>query len=132
MTTINTINDALRAFNRIEDKRDQLRMEYDKQDSILRGARDELEQYLLREMKEMGLQSFELPGEGVASIKTKRRFGVADWGLFWQWIVDNKCPEFLQKRLLDTQMQKYLDDNGTLPPAVSTEARLTISVTKRG
>lgn len=132
MTTITTINEGLRAFNKIEDKRDQLRADYEKQDSLLRAARDEVEQFLLREMKQMGLQSFELPGEGVASVKLKRRFGVADWSLFWQWIVDNKCPEFLQKRLLDTNMQKYLDENGTLPPAVSTEARLTISVTKRG
>lgn len=129
---ITSINDALHAFNKIEDKRDEIRTAYEKQDSKLRAARDQLEMYLLEQMKEMGLQSFELPGEGVASIKTKRRFGVADWSLFWDWVVENKCPHMMQKRLLDTAVQKYLDDTGGLPPAVNTEARLTISVTKRG
>lgn len=129
---ITSINDALKVINRIEDKRDELRTAYEKQESKLKAARDMVEQYLLQQMKDMGLQSFELPGEGVASIRTKRRFGVEDWGLFWDWIITNKCPEMLQKRLLDTAMAKYLEDNGTLPPAVSTEARLTIVVTKRG
>lgn len=129
---ITSINDALKALNKIEDKRDELRAEYDAKESKLREAHDALESYLIAQMREMGLQSFELPGEGVASIKTKRRFGVADWALFWNWVVENKCPEFLQKRLLDTAIQKYLDETGGLPPAVNTEARLTISVTKRG
>lgn len=129
---IANINQALRALNKIEDKRDELRTEYDKQESKLKAAREEVERYLLEVMKEMGLQAFELPGQGVATIRTKRRFGVADWALFWDWIIEQKAPHFLQKRLLDTAMQKYLDDNGTLPPAVNTEARMTIVVTKRG
>lgn len=129
---IETINDALKVLNRIEESRDALRAEYDKKESRLRAARDEVELFLLSEMKSLGLKSFELPGEGVATIKEKRRFGCADWSLLWQWVVANDCPHFLQKRLLDTAIQKYLDDNGTLPPAVNSEARLTIAVTKRG
>jgi hypothetical protein len=128
---INSINDALYAFNRIEDQRDKIRTAYESKDAKLKAAREQIETYLLQQLKEMGLSSFEVPGEGVAHVKTKRRFGCADWSLFWDWLIQNKCPEMLQKRLLDTAMQKYLDDNGQLPPAISTEAWLTIAVTKR-
>lgn len=129
---IRTINEALHAFNRIEDARDRARTTYEERERKLRAARDEVELFLLAQMKEMGLQSFELPGEGVASIKTKRRFGGADWGLVWKFVVENDRPDMLQKRLLDSAVQKYLDETGNLPPGVDTEARLTISVTKRG
>jgi len=128
---IGSINDALKAMNRIEDKRDALRAAYETQERKLKVARDLLEQYLLQTMRDMGLQSFELPNEGVATIKTKRRFGAADWALVWDWVIEKRCPHMLQKRLLDSEIQKYLDDTGGLPPGVSTEARLTINVTKR-
>lgn len=129
---INSINDALKAFNKIEDARDKIRAEYEQKDSKLRAARDQLELYLLEQMKEMGLQAFELPGEGVASIRVKRRFGAADWSLVWDWVVENKCPNMLQKRLLDTAIQSYLDEHGSLPPGINSEARQVIAVTKRG
>lgn len=129
---IDSINTALKAFNKIEDARDKIRAEYEQKDSKLRAARDQLELYLLEQMKEMGLQAFELPGEGVASIRVKRRFGAADWSLVWDWVVENKCPNMLQKRLLDTAIQSYLDEHGSLPPGINSEARQVIAVTKRG
>lgn len=129
---IKSINDALKTYNKIEDKRDDIRGEYEQKDSKLRAARDAVEQYLMQEMKELGMSSFEMPGEGVATIRVKRRFGAADWALVWDWVIQNKCPHMLQKRLLDTAIQKHLDDTGELPPGVNTEARQTIVVTKRG
>ncbi len=129
---ISNITDALKLYNRIEDARDQLRTEYEQQERSLKEIHDQLEQYMIQSMKEMGLSAFQLPNEGIAAIREKRRFGVADWSLFWEWVVENKSPHMLQKRLLDTAMQDYLERNKSLPPAVNTEARLTISVTKRG
>lgn len=128
---VNDVNTALHAFNVIEDQRDALRTKYEKQDSKLRAARDQVELFLLEELKRLGMTACEVPGEGVASVRVKRRFGVADWGVFWSWVVENKCPEFMQKRLLDTAVQTYLETNGELPPAVNSEARQVIAVTKR-
>lgn len=128
---VNDVNTALHAFNVIEDQRDALRTKYEKQDSKLRAARDQVELFLLEELKRLGMTACEVPGEGVASVRVKRRFGVADWGVFWAWVVENKCPEFMQKRLLDTAVQTYLEANGELPPAVNSEARQVIAVTKR-
>lgn len=128
---VDDINSALHVYNTLEDRRDVLRAEYDTKDKRLRDAQEQIEAFLLEEMKRLKLTAFEAPGEGVAKIVTKRRFGVADWGTFWTWVVENKCPNFLQKRLLDTEVQKYLDEQGTLPPAVNSEARLTIRVVQR-
>lgn len=131
MNEINDLNSALQAYNQIEDARDRLKAKFDKQDSKLKEAQEQIEQYLIQEMKALNLSAFESPGQGVATIKTKRRFGCADWGVFWQWIVQNSCPEILQKRILDSAMQTYLDSTGGLPPGVNTEAKLVIGVTKR-
>lgn len=125
------INSALKVFNMIEDKRDRIRADYETKDRKLREVREEVELYLLEEMKRLNLTAFEVPGEGVANIRTKRRFGVADWGMFWTWVVQENHPDFLQKRLLDTAVQSYLETKGELPPAVNSEAKLVIAVTKR-
>lgn len=128
---ITDINDALRAYNKVEDTRDQLRATYEAKDSKLRAARDQLELFMLERMKELELVSFAVPGEGTASMRVKRRFGGADWALIWDWVVREKCPNMLQKRLLDTAVQAYVDEHQALPPGVSSEARQTIVVTKR-
>lgn len=128
---IKDLTTALKVFNAIEDKRDTIRNVYEKQDSKLKDALTQVEVFLLEEMKRLGLSAFEAPGEGVATIRVKRRFGVADWGVFWDWVVENKSPEMLQKRLLDSAVQTYLEGNGGLPPAVNTEAKQVIAVTKR-
>lgn len=128
---INDLNTALVTLNQLEDARDKLRNTYEKRDSKLKEASEQVQQYLMEEMKRLNLSAFEAPGEGVASIKVKRRFGCGDWGVFWNWIVDNKCPNILQKRILDSEMQTYLEASGGLPPGISTEAKQVIVVTKR-
>lgn len=131
MAEIKDLNEALRMLNKIEDARDVARAAYEVKDEKLRAAKEQVEQYMLQEMKSQGFDSYAVPGQGTANIRTKRRFGASDWGLVWAWIVENKCPEMLQKRLLDSAVQTYLDDKGELPPGVSTEAKLVIAVTKR-
>lgn len=128
---IQDLNSALTTYNQIADTRDKLRAKYEKKEGKLKEAQEQIEAYLIQEMKAQNMSAFEAPGEGVAAIKTKRRFGCGDWGIFWQWINENGCPNILQKRILDSEMQTYLDTNGGLPPGVSTEAKLVISVTKR-
>lgn len=131
LTTVNDINTALKTLNKIEDKRDVLRTSYERKDGALKAAKESLEAWLLEEMKRLGLTAFEAPGEGVATVRVKRRFGCADWPLFWEWVIENKVPEMLQKRLLDSTLQTYLDNAGTLPPGISSEAKNVIVVTKR-
>lgn len=128
---INDINSALKAYNALTDARDKLRRKYEGQEGQLKDMQEGVEQYLLEEMKRLGFTSIEVPGEGIAAIKTKRHFGGADWGLIWQWVVDNKCPEVLQKRLLDSAIATYLETHGDLPPGVSSRAEQVIGVTKR-
>lgn len=128
---INDLNTALTTYNQIDDTRDKLRAKYEQKEGKLKQAQEQIEAYLIQEMKAQNMSAFEAPGEGVAAIKTKRRFGCGDWGVFWQWINENACPNMLQKRILDSEMQTYLDSTGGLPPGVSTEAKLVISVTKR-
>lgn len=128
---VNDLNSALKAFNKIEDARDELRAKYNEKDKKLKDALAQVEAFLLEQMKALNLSAFEAPGEGVATIKTVRHFGVADWGVFWEWVVETKNPHMLQKRLLDSEVDTYLELNGGLPPAVNTRAKLEVKVTKR-
>lgn len=128
---ITDINTALKAFNAIEDKRDALRSKYETKERRLKDMQLEVELYLMEEMKKLNMTAFEAPGEGLAKIVVKRRFGCADWGGFWTWVIENKCPEMMQKRLLDSAVQTYLETTGDLPPCVNSEAKQVISVTKR-
>ena len=48
-----------------------------------------------------------------------------------QWIVENNRPDMLQKRVTATAVNQFAEENnGDLPPGVSTEKVRTISVHK--
>ncbi len=128
---INDMNSALKAFNALADARDALRVKYDERDRKLRAALETVELFLLEEMKRLNLNEFGVPGEGVAHMQVKRRFGAADWSVVWDWVIQNKCPHMLQKRLLDSEIQTYLDTTGSLPPGINSEAKRIVKVLQR-
>jgi hypothetical protein len=128
---ITNLDEAIRAYNQIEDARDKIRIAYNDKDSRLKKAMELIEQFMLQEMKNLNLSAYSVPGQGTAKKETKRRFGGADWALIWQYVVENNCPNILQKRLLDSEIQQILDTTGNLPPGVNTDAKFIIKVVGR-
>jgi len=124
------MHDALVAYRKIETAQEKLKAEYDVKNGKYEKARRQLEVIMLQLLQDQGVTHMKVPGLGLAKQVDKRRFGCADWSLFYPWVTANDRPDLFQKRLLDSAMEQYLEDTGGLPPACKVETTRTITVLK--
>ena len=127
---INSMHDALVLYRKIEAKMDALKAEYDAKNGKYLKAMQQLEIVMLKILDEQQVTHMKVDGIGLAKVVDKRRFGCADWSLFYPWVVANDRPDLFQKRLLDSAMEQLLEETGSLPPACKLETTRTISVLK--
>ena len=68
---------------------------------------------------------------GTISLKEKSRFYTQDWENFKAFVVQHDAVDLLEKRISQTNMQTFLEENpGLHPPGLSNVAEFDISVTK--
>jgi hypothetical protein len=124
------MEDALRLYRRIEAKQDELKAKYEQENGKYEKAMKQVEVVMLQLLQGQGVTQMKIDGIGLVKQVDKRRYGCADWGLFYPWVVANDRPDLFQKRLLDSAMDLYLQDTGGLPPACKVETTRTITVLK--
>ena len=127
---INSMHDALVLYRKIEAKQDQLKAEYEAKNGKFVKAMQQLEIVMLKILDEQQVTHMKVEGLGLAKVVDKRRFGCADWSLFYPWVVANDRPDLFQKRLLDSAMEQFLEETGSLPPACKLETTRTVTVLK--
>ena len=110
---------------------DALKAEYDAKNGKFVKAMQQLEIVMLKILDEQQVTHMKVDGIGLAKVVDKRRFGCADWSLFYPWVVANDRPDLFQKRLLDSAMEQFLEETGSLPPACKLETTRTVTVLKR-
>ena len=130
MPEIKNMHDAVVLYRRIEAKQDELKAQYDAENGKYVKAMKQLEVVMLQLLAEQGVDKMHVNGYGLVKQVDKRRFGCADWGLFYPWVVQNDRPDLFQKRLLDSAMEEFLAQSGGLPPACKVETTRTITVLK--
>jgi hypothetical protein len=68
---------------------------------------------------------------GTISLKEKTRFYTQDWDSFKKFVVEHDAVDLLEKRIAQTNMQTFLEENPDLhPPGLSSTSEFDISVTK--
>jgi len=127
---IHSMHDALVLYRKIEAKIDALNAEHEQKVGKYVKAQQQLEIVMLKLLDEQQVTHMKVDGLGLAKIVNKRRFGCADWSLFYPWVVENDRPDLFQKRLLDSAMEQLLEDTGSLPPACKVETTRTVTVLK--
>jgi hypothetical protein len=81
-------------------------------------------------MRTMGTKSLKTDF-GTVSLLEKTRFYTQDWDSFKQFIVTNDAVDLLEKRISQTNMRTFLEENPALvPPGLNSETEFDISVRK--
>lgn len=90
---------------------------------------DELDAYILRELQALGVKSVSTAA-GTAYIGSKTRYNVTDWPTLHNWILQTGNVAVLQKRLSETTLKEYQQQqgDGQLPPAVQATVEQTANV----
>jgi len=82
------------------------------------------------QMKALGVKSVNTTF-GTLSMVSKTRYSTQDWDSFKRFIVENDAVDLLEKRIAQTNMAQFLEENpGVVPPGLNAFSDFEIRVTK--
>ena len=120
-----------RVYLKIRDKKAQLSSDFKRQEEDLNQKLDKVKAALLDYCKEQGLESVKT-SEGLFYRSVKTRYWTSDWEAMHQVVMEHEVPEFLEKRLNQTNVKTFLEENPeTVPKGLNVDSEYIISVRKK-
>lgn len=115
-------------FLKIRDKRAELKREFEEKDKELEAQMDILEAEMLEKCKAEDADSIKTPA-GTIMRSVKARFWPADWDAFNSYVLENQAIGLLEKRVHQTNMAQWLEENkGNPPPGLNIDRKYTCTV----
>jgi ribosomal protein L4 len=107
-----------------------LTQDYDTKVEALKAQQDELKNAMKDMMKTMGVTSVRT-AQGTVVLSVKTRYNTLDWDSFKKFVVEHDAVDLLEKRIAQTNMSQFLEENpGLVPPGLNSHAEYDISVRK--
>ena len=120
-----------KVYLKIRDKRAELKAQFDAEDEKLSKQLDEVKRALLDYCKSQNVDSVRTPA-GLFYRSLKTRYWTNDWDSMNKFILDNAIPEFYEKRLNQTTVRTFLEENpDVLPPGLNVDSEYVITVRKK-
>jgi len=117
-------------YRKIKAEIDQLTQAYDTKLEQLKAQQDELRGAMKDQMKALGVTSVRT-AFGTVSMVHKTRYSSDDWDSFKKFIVEHDVVDLLEKRIAQTNMARFLEENpGIVPPGLTSLSDFEIRVTK--
>jgi len=118
------------AYLKIRGKRAELKAKYEEEDKQLEAQMDVIEAEMLEKCKAENADSIKTP-EGTIMRAVRARFWPADWDAFNKYVMDNNAIGLLEKRVHQTNMAQWLEENkGNPPPGLNIDRKYTCTVRK--
>lgn len=120
-----------RTYIKIRDKRAELSAKFKEEDDALKDQQDRIKRALLDHCNEHNVESVRTT-EGLFYRTVKKRYWTSDWESMHKFILEHEVPEFLDKRLNQTNVKQFLEENpDLLPPGLNVDSEYAISVRKK-
>lgn len=117
-----------KAYINIRARRTEIASEFKKEDDGLKEQQDKIKATLLEFCKENNIDSVRTEA-GMFYRSQKRRYWTSDWESMHKFILEHEAPEFLEKRLNQTAVKEFLEENpDILPPGLNVQSEYTISI----
>lgn len=121
----------VKTYVRIRDKRKELADQYEKEDNNLKEALELIESELLEMCKETGADSLRTEF-GTVTRRVAKRYWTNDWHSFHEFLKEHGALELLEKRIAQTNMSTFLEENpDLLPPGLNVDSRYTVTVRRK-
>jgi len=118
-------------YLKIKAKRAEITAAFNAEDSALEAQLDTVKRALLDYCKEQGVDSVRTAA-GLFYRTTKTRYWTNDWESMNKFIMEHGVPEFYEKRLNQSVVKQYIEDNpDLLPPGLNTDSEYVITVRKK-
>jgi hypothetical protein len=119
-----------KVYRKMAAKIQELTAEYDSAIEEIKRQQDAVKTALKDQMLVMGVSSVRTDN-GTVVLSTKTRYNTQDWDSFKEFIKEHDAIDLLEKRIAQTNMGTFLDENpGVVPPGLNSMTEYTISVRK--
>jgi len=126
-----SVEKLTRTYIKIRDRRAQLSAKFKEEDEGLKAQQDKVKRALLDYCKEQDVESVRTSA-GLFYRSVKKRYWTSDWESMHKFILEHEVPEFLDKRLNQSNVKQFLEDNpDLLPPGLNVDSEYAISVRKK-
>jgi len=126
-----SLDKLTRIYLKIRDKRAEISAQFKEEDDKLKSQQERVKQALLAHCKEHNVDSVRT-AEGLFYRSVKKRYWTSDWDSMNKFILDNGVPEFYEKRLNQTVVKQFLEENPeVIPPGLNVDSEYAISVRKK-
>lgn len=124
------LNKLTRVFIKIRDAKAAAAAEAKKRDDELSAQLDTVRAAILDYMKEHQLESVRTDA-GVVYRTVQTRYWTNDWESMGAFIVENKLPEFFEKRLNQGVVREFLEQHPDMvPPGLNVDSKYSVTVRK--
>ena len=119
-----------RVYRKMQTKIQQLTAVYETEVEGLKAQQEVVKTALKDQMLALGVKSVNTT-EGTVILSTKTRYSTQDWDAFKEFMKENDALDLLEKRIAQTNMATFLQENPTLvPPGLNSNSEYAISVRK--
>jgi|TARA_B110000977_G_scaffold40649_1_gene54687 hypothetical protein len=126
-----SVDKLVKTYAKIRDKRAEITAKYKEEEGQLREKQDKVKSALLGYCKEHEVDSVRT-ASGLFYRTVKQRYWTSDWESMHKFIMEHDLPEFFEKRLNQTHVRQFLEENPDLLPAgLNVDSEYTISVRKK-
>ena len=126
-----TAEKLTKAYIKIRDERAKLSAEYKEKDAVLSRQLERVKQGLLDYCNDHSVESVRT-SEGLFYRSVKQKFWTNDWEKMHAFIMEHNVPELLEKRLNQTNLKQFLEENPeSQPDCLNVDSEYSMSVRKK-
>jgi hypothetical protein len=126
-----SVDKLVSVYIKMRDERDRITREMNQQLENIQTQMNVVKTELLNICKETGVESFRTP-YGTAYRTIKSRYWTNDWESFYKFMKENEAMELLEKRICQTNVKQFLEENpDTHPAGLQVEKEYAITIKRR-
>ena len=130
MTEQIPLDKLARVYRKIRTKIQDMTKAHEEAVGVLEQQRDEIAAEMKDRMLVSGLKSVRTD-EGTIMLGIKIRYSTQDWDSFKKFVVEHDAVDLLEKRIAQTNMSQFLEENpGLVPPGLNSSSEYSVSVRK--
>ena len=117
-----------RIYIKMREKKAEVAKELEEKVSKIDSDMKTVKTAILQHMKDIGAESLKTSA-GVVYRTVRTTYATSDWESMNKFILEHGVPELLEKRIHQTNMKAFLEDNpDLLPPGLNANAEYSVTI----
>jgi hypothetical protein len=117
-----------RIYLKMRDKKSEITKEFDAQIASIESGMKQVKAEILEHMKAIGAESIRTES-GTVYRTIRKVYSTTDWESMHKFILEHQAPELLEKRIQQTNMTAFLEENpDLLPPGLNANMEYSVNV----